>query len=70
MLPIGRIWSTWPDRWKLLSRHNPEVIERYPAQAKGVKCALREPVESFHVIPKTLKILRVAFARNSLELTG
>ena len=47
-----------------------EAIGCYPVHAKGVKCALRVPVESSHLIPKTLKRLRVAFARNNLGLTG
>ena len=42
----------------------------YPAQAKGAKCALRVPVESSHLIPNTLKRLRVALASDSRLFTG
>jgi hypothetical protein len=42
----------------------------YPAQAKGAKWPLRVPVESFHWMPKTLNMLRVTLASDSLLFTG
>jgi len=41
-----------------------------PAQAKGAKWPLRVPVESFHLMPKTLNRLRVALASDSRLFTG
>ena len=48
----------------------PEPPRLYPAQANGVKCALRVPLESSHSMPKTLKRLRVALASESRLFTG